>query len=123
MFYGYIKKIDWDRGYGFIGQEGGRDVYFHASVVGDETFSRLQLDQPVMFEYAKRDPKEAISRGPRAGVIKLIARMPGGVLARPTQDLAPRHHPRARQRKATWRRGAGDIRRDEPPKQAGQPGN
>ena len=43
-------------------------------------------------------------QSPRAGKVEVLERMPGGVLARPTQDLAPRHHPKARQRKATWKR-------------------
>jgi|SRR5436190_5497829 len=105
MFYGTIKSIS-DRGFGFIEHEGGRDVYFHATDIGDEVFRQLQLNQPVTFEYAKRDRNEKPSekKGPRAASMKLIDRMPGGLLPQPPQELAPRHHPKARQRKATWKR-------------------
>jgi cold shock CspA family protein len=105
MFYGYVKKLS-DRGFGFIGQEGGPDVYFHASIMPPDEFARIRPDQPVMFELAKRDPNEkaAERRGLRAAVVKLIDRMPGGVLPQPPQSMAPRHHPKAKRRKATWKR-------------------
>jgi CspA family cold shock protein len=106
MFYGTIKTIAPDRGFGFIAHEGGKDVYFHAVEIGDETFRRLTLNQPVKFEFAKRvktdNPTE--KKGPRAAKIELIERLPGGVMERLPQELAPRHHPKARQRKATWKR-------------------
>ena len=106
MFYGTIKSISPDRGFGFIAHEGGRDVYFHAVDIGDEVFRRLMPDQPVMFEFAKRerDVKPEERKGPRAAKVQLIDRIPGGVLPPTPQELAPKHHPRARQRKATWKR-------------------
>jgi cold shock CspA family protein len=105
MFYGTIKRIEPDRGFGFI-ETGGRDVYFHAVDIGDEVFQRLQPGQPVTFEYAprQRDVEPEERKGPRAVKLKLIERMPGGVLPRTPQELAPKHHPRAKQRKATWKR-------------------
>lgn len=105
MFYGTIKKIS-DRGFGFIAQEGGPDVYFHASILPEGEFARLRPEQPVKFTLAKRDPdqKPTERKGPRAAVIELIDRMPGGTLPRTPQELAPKHHPKARQRKATWKR-------------------
>jgi cold shock CspA family protein len=106
MFYGRIKSISPDRGFGFIEHEGGRDVYFHATDIGDEVFRRLSPTQPVMFEFAKRkkDEKPEEKKGPRAAQLKIIDRIPGGVMPPTPQELAPRHHPRARQRKATWKR-------------------
>jgi cold shock protein len=109
MLYGIVKHISPDRGFGFIDQDGGRDVYFHAVDIGDEVFQRLRADQPVMFELAKRDrnadAEEPTERkGPRASRIEVIDRIPGGILAAPPQELSPRHHPRAKQRKATWKR-------------------
>ena len=105
MFYGTIKRISPDRGFGFI-ETGGRDVYFHAVDIGDEIFRQLRPEQPVAFEYAPRErdvlPEE--QKGPRAIKLKLIDRIPGGTLPPTPQELAPRHHPRARQRKATWKR-------------------
>jgi CspA family cold shock protein len=105
MFYGTIKRLEADRGFGFIETE-GRDVYFHATEIGDDVFRRLQVDQPVAFEYAPRqkDVKPEERRGPRAAKLTLIERIPGGLLPRTPENLAPRHHPKARQRKATWKR-------------------
>jgi cold shock CspA family protein len=106
MFYGIIKSLS-DRGFGFIEPSGGgKDVYFHAADVGDEVFRQLMPNQPVAFEFAKRDRdvKPAENKGPRAAVLKLIDRIPGGEMPPPSQDLSPRHHPKARQRKATWKR-------------------
>jgi cold shock CspA family protein len=113
MFYGTIKRIESQRGFGFIATE-GRDVYFHATEIGDEVFRRLQVDQAVAFEYAprERDVKPEERKGPRAIKLTLIDRIPGGVLPRTPQELAPRHHPRARQRKATWKRRI-DLKGDE----------
>jgi len=114
MFYGFIKSIS-ERGFGFIGQEGGRDVYFHAAEIGDDVFQQLRLNQPVMFEYAKRkrDENPTESKGPRAAKMTLIDRMPGGIMGALPQSLAPRHHPRAKQRKATWKRRI-DLRGQKP---------
>jgi CspA family cold shock protein len=106
MFYGIIKSLS-DRGFGFIEPSGGgQDVYFHAADVGDEVFRQLMPNQPVAFEFAKRDRdvKPAEKKGPRAAKVTLIERIPGGEMPRPPQDLSPRHHPKARQRKATWKR-------------------
>jgi cold shock CspA family protein len=106
MFYGFVKHLVPDRGYGFIGQEGGPDVYFHASIMGSEQFALIRPDQPVMFELAKRDPDEKPGerRGRRAAIVKLIDRMPGGILPLPPKSLTPQHHPKARRRMATWKR-------------------
>jgi cold shock CspA family protein len=118
MFYGTIKRLERTRGFGFI-ETGGRDVYFHAAEIGDEVFQRLSLNQPVAFEYAPRekDVVPAARKGPRAAKLQLIARLPGGTLSQTPQELAPKHHPRARRRKATWKRridvqGAKDKQSD-----------
>ena len=110
MLYGVIKTIS-DRGFGFIGQEGGPDVYFHATTVGTEVFERLRVEQPVKFELVKLTEAEREARremtvkpGPKAGVVELIDHLPGGALGQNPQNLSPRHHPKARQRKATWKR-------------------
>jgi cold shock CspA family protein len=103
MFYGTIKTIS-ERGFGFIGQEGGPDVYFHASILPPEEFARLRPEQPVMFELAKRDPDQKPSerKGPRAAKVQLIERMPGGRLAE--EPLTPPAHKKAKFRKAKWKR-------------------
>ena len=111
MLYGFIRTLNRDRGFGFIRQEGGRDVYFPADAVADNGFLRLIVEQPVKFELVKltreqreeqRESKE--KKGPRASLVQPIDRMPGGVLPQPPQEMAPRHHPRARQRKPIWKR-------------------
>lgn len=103
MFYGFIKKTT-DRGFGFIGQEGGPDVYFHATQLPEGEFARLQPDQPVMFELEKRnrDEKPSDRKGPRAAKLKLIPRMPGGIMQ--TKELTPPPHRKAKFRKAKWKR-------------------
>ena len=105
MFYGTIKRIESNRGFGFIETE-GRDVYFHAVDIGDEVFRLLQVGRPVTFEYAPRqknvEPQER--KGPRAVKLKPLDRMPGGILPPTPQELAPHHHPKAKRRKATWKR-------------------
>jgi CspA family cold shock protein len=105
MLYGTVSKIAAERGFGFIAQEGRMDVWFHATVVEDGKFEMIQPDQPVMFELEKRDRESKEPYKPRAALVKLIDRIPGGVLARPPQSLAPKHHPRARQSKPKWRKG------------------
>jgi cold shock CspA family protein len=113
MRYGVVKSVS-VRGFGFIEQGDGRDVYFHAAEIGDELFQQLRPNQPVMFEFAPRDREAEPSerKGPRAAKIKLIDKIPGGTLPPPPQELAPRHHPKARQRKATWKRRI-DVRGKE----------
>jgi CspA family cold shock protein len=120
MFYGIIKRLS-DRGFGFISHEGGRDVYFHAAEIGDEVFRQLRPNQPVMFEFAPRptEDKPGERKGPRAKLIKLIDRIPGGTL--PAQEMAPRHHPRARQRKAAWKRRIDLSQSGGEPPPASQP--
>jgi cold shock CspA family protein len=105
MFYGVVRKIS-DRGFGFIGQDGGPDVYFHASTLQEGEFARIRPDQPVMFELEKRAKadKPIKAQGPRAAVVKLIDRMPGGILPPAPVEMAPRHHPKSKRRKATWKR-------------------
>jgi cold shock CspA family protein len=113
MFYGIIKKTT-DRGFGFIGQEGGPDVYFHATQLPEGEFALLRPDQPVMFELEKRkaDEKPTERRGPRAAKVKLIARMPGGIME--TKELTPPPHRKAKFRKAKWKKRIDLQAKDEP---------
>lgn len=112
MLYGTIKHIAPARGFGFIEPSGsGQDVYFHATDIGNEVFQRLEPGQAVKYELIKLTEEQREKRRelkekpkPKAAKIELIDRMPGGIMQRPTQDIAPRHHPKARQRKATWKR-------------------
>ncbi|MFC1675404.1 cold-shock protein [Candidatus Omnitrophota bacterium] len=60
MHKGKIKKIVRDRGFGFISDTDGREVFFHRSGVLDEKFDSLTEDQEVSFEV------EQAEKGPRA---------------------------------------------------------
>jgi cold shock protein len=120
MLYGYIKNLSFDRGFGFIEPcSHGPDVYFHATTVGGEVFDRLAPGQPVKFELVKLTTAEkearrkaATKQAPRAAQVEILDKMPGGELARPPQELSPRHHPKAKQRKATWKRKIDVKRKD-----------
>jgi CspA family cold shock protein len=60
MHTGKIKKLVRDRGFGFISDTDGKEVFFHQSSLLDVKFESLQEDQEVTFEVEK-SPK-----GPRA---------------------------------------------------------
>jgi cold shock CspA family protein/uncharacterized LabA/DUF88 family protein len=66
---GRIKNVIWDRGYGFIAAEDGRDYFFHINALepGLE-FDQLQPDLMVSFEV-----KSGPARG-RAGAARLVRR-------------------------------------------------
>jgi cold shock CspA family protein len=66
---GRIKNVIWDRGYGFIAAEDGRDYFFHINALepGLE-FDQLQPDLTVTFEV-----KSGPARG-RAGAARLVRR-------------------------------------------------
>lgn len=66
MHTGKIKKLVKDRGFGFISDTDGRELFFHRSGVIDVSFDSLVEDQEVTFEVEK-SPK-----GPRAINVKLV---------------------------------------------------
>lgn len=47
---GQVKKLNSERGFGFIRAESGEDVFFHNSAVADGGFDRLREGQQVTFE-------------------------------------------------------------------------
>ena len=59
MHTGKIKKLVRERGFGFINDTDGREVFFHRSSVTDVSFDALNEDQAVEFE-VENSPK-----GPR----------------------------------------------------------
>ncbi len=60
-----IKKVMFDRGYGFINPEGGgADVFFHFSVLKDTDHEDLKEGDLVEYELEIGD------KGPRATVVK-----------------------------------------------------
>lgn len=66
MHKGKIKKLVRERGFGFISDTDGREVFFHQSGLADGGFDVLREDQEVEFEI-ENSPK-----GPRAISIRLI---------------------------------------------------
>ena len=60
MHNGKIKKLVRDRGFGFISDVDGRELFFHQTSLIDAQFDTMKEDQPVEFEVEK-SPK-----GPRA---------------------------------------------------------
>ena len=66
MHKGKIKKLVRDRGFGFIDDTDGREVFFHQSSLVDVAFTALNEDQPVEFEVEKSD------KGPRAIDVRVV---------------------------------------------------
>jgi CspA family cold shock protein len=67
MHTGKIKKLVRDRGFGFISDTDGTEVFFHQSSVMDSKFDSLNEEQQVEFETEKSD------KGPRAINVKIVA--------------------------------------------------
>lgn len=65
MHTGKIKKLVRDRGFGFISDTDGREVFFHQSSLLDAKFDALNEDQTVEFEI-EQSPK-----GPRAVNVRI----------------------------------------------------
>jgi CspA family cold shock protein len=68
MHTGKIKKVVRERGFGFISDTDGREVFFHQSSIIDARFDSLTEDQDVEFEVEKSD------KGPRAINIHLATK-------------------------------------------------
>jgi len=66
MHTGKIKKIVTERGFGFISDTDGREVFFHQSGLVDAQFANLNEDTQVEFDI-ENSPK-----GPRAVNIHLV---------------------------------------------------
>jgi len=60
MHTGKIKKLVRDRGFGFISDTDGRELFFHQSSLIETQFDALNEDQSVTFEV------ESSPKGPRA---------------------------------------------------------
>ena len=65
MHTGKIKKVVRDRGFGFISDTDGRELFFHQSGLVEAQFDSLKEDQKVEFEV------ESSPKGPRAITITI----------------------------------------------------
>lgn len=65
MHTGKIKKVVSERGFGFISDTDGREVFFHQSSVVDVKFSDITEGQAVEFEV------EDSPKGPRAVNVRI----------------------------------------------------
>ncbi|MDQ3854772.1 MAG: cold shock domain-containing protein [Chloroflexota bacterium] len=68
MTTGTIKRLN-ERQFGFIGREGGDDVFFHASALIDTTFDNLREGEKVEFDL-ERDPR---GKGDRAANVRRVS--------------------------------------------------
>ncbi len=68
MHTGKIKKLVTDRGFGFISDTDGRELFFHQSGLVDAKFSDLTEGQEVEFEVEKSD------KGPRGVNVRPVAK-------------------------------------------------
>ncbi|MFH1778833.1 MAG: cold shock domain-containing protein [Candidatus Omnitrophota bacterium] len=66
MHKGRVKKLIRDRGFGFISDTDGREVFFHQSSLLDIQFNALKEDQEVEFEV------ENSEKGPRAVNVRVV---------------------------------------------------
>lgn len=66
MHTGKIKKLVRERGFGFISDTDGREVFFHQSSILDTQFDALNEEQNVEFE-VENSPK-----GPRAVNVRVV---------------------------------------------------
>ncbi len=65
MAIGTVKWFNADKGYGFISQEGGSDVFVHYSAILSSGYRTLQEGQQVEFEI-EEGPKGLLASGVRA---------------------------------------------------------
>lgn len=61
MAQGVVKWFSNQKGYGFITQDGGKDVFVHYSAVGGDGFKTLEEGQRVEFEVTKGPKGEQAS--------------------------------------------------------------
>jgi cold shock CspA family protein len=104
MLYGTIKQLHKDKGYGFIQADFGPDVFFLLSAVDDGGLNRIDFRMAVSYELEKRDPEAPVDKGPRAKKVLIIDRLPGAEPEQTPETMQVKHHPKARQKKPTWRR-------------------
>ena len=66
MATGVVKWFSSEKGYGFISQDDGPDVFVHFSAIQGEGFKNLEEGQKVEFEVTQGQ------KGPQASDVKLV---------------------------------------------------
>jgi CspA family cold shock protein len=64
---GVVKWFNSEKGYGFIAQDGGQDVFVHYSAIQSEGYKSLEENQRVEFEVVQG------SKGPQADAVRIVA--------------------------------------------------
>lgn len=120
MRYGTVVQYSAAKGFGFIRPDLGRDIFFHITALG-ACDPQLQIEpgQPVKYElepgtgskFRRRPnssdddtPQPAQPAHPQAKLVELIDKIPGAVLEDTSRKQRSDRHPRARNKKPTWRR-------------------
>jgi hypothetical protein len=72
--------------------------------VQDNQFNFIQPDQPVKYELEEVPFELRRETKPRAKIVILIEKIPGGILEQDPETMRAKHHPKSNRRKATWKR-------------------
>ncbi len=109
MNYGVIHHVVFDKGFGFIKPDRGPDIFFPAIAVQDGRFNFIGPEQPVKYElepesFEEREKRKETKKGPRAKLVILLDKMPGGVLEDTPGTMRAKHHPNKKGRKPNWKR-------------------
>jgi cold shock CspA family protein len=120
MRYGTIVQYFPAKGFGFIRPDSGPAIFFHITALGDfESQLQIKPGQPVKYELVPGTARKSRSRPtrsdedptnpkqpvhPQAKLVELIDRIPGAILEEDAQKEQSARHPRARQKKPSWRR-------------------
>ena len=67
MATGVVKWFNSEKGYGFISQEGGPDVFVHFSAIAGSGYRNLEENQKVEFDVSQGQ------KGPQAGNVRVVA--------------------------------------------------
>jgi CspA family cold shock protein len=66
MINGRVKKVVYDRGFGFIAADDGKEYFFHITSISEGAFDALRGGEAVEFEAVQG------LRGPRAENVRLV---------------------------------------------------